>query len=137
MAKFGMESESNLATVDPELVRVLRTAIQIKDFKVICGHRGEEAQHEAFLSGASKLDWPKGKHNSLPSKAADVRPWDQTTGKAVPYSNSVEYAMLAGVILACAHLLEVRVRWGHDWNSNMLTTDEQGKLVDMPHFELY
>ncbi len=136
MYTFSDKSEAALATMHPDLQRVFRTAIQIKDFAVIEGHREEEAQHAAFLSGASKVDWPLGKHNKIPSDAGDVRPFDPVTHQLVPWSQTGEYILLAGVILACAKLLDIPLRWGHDWNRNMMMTDEGGKLVDMPHYEL-
>lgn len=136
MAVFSRKSEFALSTIHPDLQRVFRAAILIKDFAVIEGHRGQEAQHAAFLSGASKVDWPNGKHNSYPSEAGDVRPYDPVTRQLMPWERTDEYIFLAGIILACAHFLSVPVRWGHDWNHNMMMTDEKGKLVDMPHFEL-
>lgn len=136
MHTFSKDSEAALATVHPDLEQVLRTAIQIKDFAVIEGHRGEQAQHAAFVSGASKVDWPLGKHNKTPSEAVDVRPYDTVTHQLVPWARTDEYILLAGIIQACAFLLNIPIRWGHDWNRNMMMTDEGGKLVDMPHYEL-
>jgi hypothetical protein len=45
------------------------------DFKILCGHREEKEQNEAFNKGNSKLKWPQSKHNSLPSLAVDIAPF--------------------------------------------------------------
>lgn len=136
MPTFSKASEELLRTVHPDLVRVLRTAIQIKDFKILCGHRGEEAQHAAFQSGASKLDWPDGNHNSIPSTACDLLAYDTPNARIFPFDAIEEQAILAGVILACAYLMDTPVRWGHDWNHNAIAADEGKRLVDRFHFEL-
>ncbi len=90
MYTFSDKSEAALATMHPDLQRVFRTAIQIKDFAVIEGHRGEGAQHAAFVSGASKVDWPLGKHNKIPSDAGDVRPFDPVTHKLGVVADGME-----------------------------------------------
>ena len=42
---------------------------------IVCGHRNKEDQNKAFAEGKSKLKWPKGKHNKLPSQAVDAAPY--------------------------------------------------------------
>jgi hypothetical protein len=137
MPKFGTRSEEVLATIHPDLIKVLRTAIQIKDFAVVEGFRSEEDQHKAFLAGNSKIDWHSGgKHTKEPAEAVDIRPWDLIDYRPVDWLKAEEYILLAGVVIACAELLDIKIRWGHDWNRNVFMLDEIGKLVDMPHFEL-
>lgn len=143
MPNFSPISESRLITCHPDIVKVIRTAIQIKDFGILCGQRGQAAQHKAFVEGASHVDWPAGvkigpgKHNAEPlSDAIDVWSFDTVNKKLHPWTAVQEQYLLAGIILACAYLLDVPMRWGHDWNNNKITTDEGKKLVDMPHFEL-
>jgi peptidoglycan L-alanyl-D-glutamate endopeptidase CwlK len=52
------------------------------DCSVICGHRGQEEQDEAFHKVLSKHRFPESKHNKETSLAADVVPypidWDDT-----------------------------------------------------------
>ena len=136
MPTFGKRSEEILSTLHPNLITVLRTAIQIKDFTIVEGFRDKAAQDAAFTRGASKIKWPNGKHNTSPSMAVDIRPWDFVKNEPVPWDKTEEYILLAGIIIACAYLLDIPIRWGHDWNRNALMLDEVGKLVDMPHFEL-
>lgn len=132
MAHFGPESEAQLATVEPALVSVCREAIKHYDFTVVEGHRGQAAQHKAFLTGASKLDWPHGNHNATPSRAVDLAPYpvDWSEGQ-LPHAR---FAILAGVMKTCADQLGVRIRWGVDWNRNWDPRDE--RFLDWGHFEL-
>lgn len=102
-----------------------------KDFPltVMYGNRGEADQHQAFVSGHSKLDWPNSKHNSLPSVAVDIAPY--------PYDpkgiNRIVF--LAGFVLGTAARLGISIRWGGDWNMNMVMSDEH--FPDLFHFELH
>lgn len=132
MPRFGSASETQLATVDSRLVRVCREAIKYFDFAVIEGHRGKAAQNAAFAKGASKLRWPNGNHNSLPSKAVDLAPYpiDWKDGE-LPHAR---FAVLAGVMKVCAQQLGVRIRWGADWNRNWDPRDES--FLDWGHFEI-
>jgi peptidoglycan L-alanyl-D-glutamate endopeptidase CwlK len=130
--RFGATSEAALRTVHPDVVRVLRRAIQYVDFTVLEGHRGQAAQNDAFARGDSKLRYPCGNHNATPSDAADIAPFP------VDWSNAVNardrFVYLAGVVMCCAAMEGVRMRWGGDWNSNSDTRDEP-TFRDFPHFE--
>lgn len=134
MPKFGSASQKQLATCHPDLQRVLNEAIQIVDFVVVEGHRGKEAQNAAFAKGLSKLPYPKGNHNALPSRAADIAPWP------VDWSDNRKalerFVFMQGIVWACAHKLGIAIRWGGDWNRNLDMRDE-GAFRDYPHVELY
>lgn len=95
---------------------------------VVCGHRDEKDQNDAFAKGTSKLPWPKGNHNSLPSQAVDLAP--------LPYDamNSSKILYFSGFVMATALRLGIAVRWGGDWNQNLNPSDE--KFRDLYHFEL-
>ena len=127
MARFGSRSESRLATIDPDLVEVLRDAIKVYDFTIICGHRTEEAQNEAFATGASKTRYPDSKHNSFPSDAVDVAPWP------INWHDSLAFARLAGIIEACAHKRGVPIRLGMDWDGDGGSKDQS--FMDVGHLE--
>ena len=130
MPAFGARSESRLATVDPSLVAVLRSAILVFDFTIICGHRDQAAQNEAFATGASKVRWPDSTHNSFPSRAVDVAPWQP----GIDWRDSLEFARLAGIIEACAFNLHVRLRFGLDWDGDQRSNDQS--FMDIGHIEL-
>ena len=75
MPAFGQASAARLATCDERLQRLFQEVVKTFDCTIIEGHRGEAAQHLAFVTGKSKLDWPNGNHNAKPSKAVDVAPF--------------------------------------------------------------
>ena len=141
MAVFGKDSERKLEQVDPNLVLICREAIKHFDFKVLCGVRGRVAQDEVYNNGLSKVQWPNSKHNIFTevrgdqeprplSLAVDLAPWpiDWSHGKVS------RFFYLAGVIQTVASVLDMKVRWGHDFNQNMDFYDQ--KFIDAPHFEL-
>ena len=120
--QFGPRSFHQLVTLHPDLRKVLAHALStgIIDFSVLEGYRGEEKQNEAFNTGKSKLKYPQSKHNMNPSRAVDIAPYP------IDWNNRERFAKLAGVILACAHEVGVKVVWGGDWKT----------FKDLPHFEL-
>jgi peptidoglycan LD-endopeptidase CwlK len=132
MPAFGSASRAQLATCHPRLQAVLNAAVLDFDFVVVEGHRGKEAQNAAFAKGLSKLRYPLGNHNATPSRAADCAPYpvdwsDRTVAIA-------RFGVMAGVILAHANRLGVKVRFGWDWNRNRDPRDET--FLDWPHVEL-
>jgi len=130
MPSFGARSLACLATCHPDLQRVAEMAIEIFDFSVYEGHRTEERQNELFAQGphVTKVQWPNSRHNSEPSEAFDAAPYP------IEWEDHERFAQLAGVLMACAHQLGVKLRWGGDWDRDTRTTDE--KFRDRPHFEL-
>lgn len=132
MPRLGSASRAQLATCDPRLQRLAESAIEDFDFSVIEGHRGEALQTKAFATGASKLPWPKGKHNATPSRAMDLAPWP------VDWSESekphLRFAFMCGVLLAHAKRLGIKIRFGMDWNRNLDMRDEH--FLDFGHVEL-
>lgn len=118
---FGTRSQAALETCDERLQLVAHRAIQVIDFSVLCGHRGREAQEDAFEGGYSKLRWPHSIHNRLPSQAFDLAPYPISWTKADEW----RFIELAGVVLRAAHELGVPLDWGfHLWG------------WDMPHFQI-
>jgi len=127
MPKFSALSEQRLATCDHRLQMVLREAIKYVDFTVMCGHRGKQDQEDAFRLGRSKVRWPKSKHNTLPSLAVDIAPYP------VDWNDTTRFARLAGYVERIAHELNIKLRWGGDFNGNWRSDDA---FVDMPHIEI-
>jgi peptidoglycan L-alanyl-D-glutamate endopeptidase CwlK len=98
---------------------VAAEAIKHYDFTVICGHRTKAEQTAAVLSGASKLAWPKSKHNSNPSLAMDCVPYP------LDWNDDAAFTAMATEIKAAAQRLDIGLDWGFDlWG------------FDMPHFQL-
>lgn len=71
-------------------------------------------------------------HNRFPSKAIDVAPY--VNGKA-----SYDYrhcCFFAGVVLAIAGMLKIKVRWGGNWDMDEEVMTDQD-FQDLVHFELH
>lgn len=128
MAKFSSESEDKLSKCDSRIVEVMRTVIQFIDFTIICGHRNQRDQDIAYNLGNSKVKYPESKHNTMPSKAIDVAPYPLNWG------DTESFIYLAGYIMMTAELLDIKLKWGGDWNRNDRTIDE--KFRDIGHFEI-
>lgn len=138
MATFSPESLRKLSTCDPRLQSLLREAIKYIDFTILEGHRGEAAQNEAFRKGNSKLQWPNGKHNRLPSVAVDIAPWFHGPGDPINWRDVPAFARLMGYIERIAHEQGVKVRLGMDWDGDFRTAsyDPGENFLDAPHLEL-
>lgn len=132
MPQFSPTSAQRLLTCDPRLQEVLQEAIKYVDFTVLCGHRNQADQTEAFMRGNSKLPWPKSKHNSFPSQAVDVAPW--LPDVKIDWNDRLAFARLFGAIELIAKQKGVKLRWGGDFNKNGRSADES--FLDLPHIEL-
>lgn len=131
---WGARSLSRLQTCHPLLVtlfeRVIARADLALDLSVLCGHRTREEQDAAVARGASRLRWPRSKHNSTPSLAVDVAPFvGGSVSWAWPHYHAVapviraEWDAMAaeGIVPAGVGLV-----WGGDWAT----------FRDGPHWEL-
>ncbi len=128
MPHLGPDSESKLVTCHSQLQIVMRRVIQVIDFKVIWGHRGEELQNQLFEAGLSKKRWPDSKHNSPVSMAVDIAPYP------IDWFNIKRFALLGGYVMAVADSLNVKLRPGFDWDMDWDITDQT--FMDWGHFEV-
>lgn len=130
---WGRRSLDRLGTVHPTLrclfERVILRADLPHDLTVLCGYRTQAEQAAAVASGASRLAWPKSKHNKSPSEAVDVAP---LVGGAVSW-DWAHYHPVARVVKAEWAAMEAdgltggrRLVWGGDWV----------RFPDGPHWEL-
>jgi peptidoglycan L-alanyl-D-glutamate endopeptidase CwlK len=135
MPKFGQASLTQLNTCHPDLQLLFNTVVQFVDCKVLEGHRNEADQETDFKEGNTTLHYPFGKHNAIPSNAADVAPYP------VLWTNIGRFYWFSGIVMGVAKMLKAQgkmthdVRYGGDWNRNYEITDEKG-LRDLVHFEL-
>ena len=142
MPQFSVSSENQLSTCHPDLQRLAHAVIQIADFTVLEGHRGEEAQNRAYALGKSQRRWPHGEHNSLPSKAFDFAPYpiDWGPGGNTPAARLARqkaqerFVLFAGIFIAVAHQMGIKIRWGGDWDRDLDTRDENFR--DYGHIEV-
>jgi peptidoglycan L-alanyl-D-glutamate endopeptidase CwlK len=132
MPKFSDASARRLATCSPHLQEIMRRAIQITDFTVLCGYRTKAEQDKAYAEKRSQTPWPKSLHNQEPSRAVDIAPYpiewpDAKTDNYAEYARKLgRFYQLAGVVKAFAAQLGIPIRWGGDWLN----------FKDYPHFEL-
>lgn len=122
MPRFSQYSLEKLKTCDPRLQSIFMEVIKIMDCTVICGHRSQEAQDRAYFVGNSKLKWPQSKHNTTPSLAVDVAPYN----KGIDWYNFAPFRKLAEIVKAEALKQNVKIIWGGDWKS----------FPDYPHYEI-
>lgn len=141
MAYFSKSSEERIATLHPDLQRVLRKAINVVDFSVIDGLRNEESQKKAVANKRSKVNFPNSRHNRSKrddgtydykvADAVDVAPYPiqwpninkQTAREYVRRMG--RFYLLAGVIKACAIIEQVELKWGGEFKN----------FFDGPHFQ--
>ena len=131
MYRFSNISEKRLNTVSEPLRSIIYKAmsLQIMDFSVLCGVRSLEQQKALVEQGASRTMNSKHLPNiNGESEAVDIAPFP------IDWNNHYAFHRLAGIIQSCAALHQVPVRWGGDWDSDNITTDQT--FIDLPHFEL-
>lgn len=134
--KFSKLSESRLQGVKPQLVSVVRRALEISavDFMVSEGLRTIERQRELYAQGRTKpgpkVTWTlHSKH--LEGNAVDLVPY--VNGK-VDWNNLKNFDAIAKAMMQASRELRVPIRWGADWDMDGLPR-EKGE-TDSPHFEL-
>lgn len=120
MYKLGSKSLSKLEGVHPDLVRVVKRAIELtkQDFTVIEGMRSYDRQRLLVRQGASQT--LNSRH--LTGHAVDIAPWVNGT---ISWE-AKDFEPLGAAMLAAAKELGVEITWGKTFK----------KLVDCPHFEL-
>ena len=128
MPKFGKKSKEQLLTCREELQEVFNEVIKTVDCSVLEGHRSKDRQNALYKEGKTKVTYPKGRHNSSPSRAVDVCPYP------VNWSDRERFTLFAGFVLGIAKSMNINLRWGGDWNQNWEVNDNQ--FDDFPHFEL-
>lgn len=117
---LGQKSRERLNTCDPRLIEVIREASEQFELTVLCGHRGEAEQNEAFKKGNSKVQFPNSKHNRTPSLAVDVAPYP------IDWNNIGRFLKMVEVIKKVAENKGIKLRFGAEFET----------LRDFPHIEL-
>lgn len=118
MFKLSNRSLANLKDVHPDLVRVVKKALDISevDFVVIEGLRTKERQLELVTAGASQT--MNSRH--LTGHAVDLAAYVNGIRWDWPLYPKIAYAMKQA-----AKDLKIPIEWGGDW-----------KFKDGPHFQL-
>lgn len=132
MPKFFNKSDMKLDTSHPLLQELFREVIKEYNCAVVEGHRARRRQNQLFKNGKSKVKWPEGKHNVMPSEAVDVAPWIKNVG--IPWKSPNQFYNFAGFVKAKALELGIQVRWGGDWDGDGDVNDQS--FNDLAHWEL-
>lgn len=136
MPKFGPRSLQRLGTCHSDIQRVCHVVIREQDFTVIWGRREKVAQNEAFATGHSLVQWPDSKHNAEApdlSDAVDLAPWFPTRPH-IRWDQERGFILLAGRMLQAAAALDIKLRWGGDWDQDNDLYD-RNRPFDLGHFE--
>lgn len=135
MFKFSTRSLKNLETCHPDLQVLFSEVLKFYDCAIIEGYRSEKDQNAAFENGKSKLKYPNGKHNKIPSMAVDAAPFPFPQWK-----NVLDFVFFAGHVCAIAKMLKNEglmhydVRYGGDWDKDEKVSNN--RFNDYVHFEL-
>ena len=127
MPSFSNASNGHLDSCCLEIRIVLHAVVECYDCTVIEGHRGQADQDEYFRTGRSRVQWPNGKHNTLPSLAVDVAPYP------IDWNDRERFVHFAGYVLGVANNCGYRWVWGGDWDSDHDLRDQT--FMDLVHFE--
>ncbi len=133
--KFGDRSLNELAQTHADLVQLCQTTMnmQLFDFGITCGHRGQQAQDKLVFEGRAKLSWPDSKHNRQPSHAIDFILYINGKPTYDPKDHA-GYYMAVGVFRAVAAGLKLKIRVGADWDGDFSTQDQS--FNDLVHIQL-
>ncbi|HBL4964254.1 TPA: M15 family metallopeptidase [Escherichia coli] len=118
--KFSQRSENNLKGVNPDLVKIVRRALQLSpvDFGITEGLRTIERQRQLVAAGKSQT--MNSRHIS--GHAVDVFAYPTSAGSW----EWKYYEQIATAFKQAAKELNIPVEWGGDWKT----------LKDGPHFQL-
>jgi hypothetical protein len=143
MSTFSQQSEERLNTCHPDIQKVLRAAIKVVDFTILCGHRTKTEQDALYAQTpkVTNVAWPNSNHNKSRGKdgvinynladAVDIAPYpvawpDPLKQTTKEYTRRIgAFFYLAGVLMATAAEQGVSLQWGGTFKS----------FFDGPHFE--
>ena len=128
MARFGTRSRNALHSCDERLKKVFNEVIKTVDCSVLEGHRDKDKQNKYYEEGKTRLQYPLGRHNELPSRACDVVPYP------IDWNDRERFTLFAGFVLGIAKSMGIILRWGGDWDQDWTVKDN--KFDDFPHYEL-
>ena len=128
MPKFSNRSLNRLNTCDKRLREIFNEVIKTVDCSILEGYRDKDRQNALYKEGKTKVKYPFGRHNKLPSIAVDVVPYP------VDWDDRERFHLFAGFVLGVSNQMGHDLRWGGDWNQNWQVNDN--RFDDFPHFEL-
>lgn len=135
MYKYGKKSQEHLATLHPDLQKILNIAIKYYDITILEGVRDIERQKELVRTGMSKtMDSKHLKQADGYSHAVDcaIHPID--------WSDRERFVLLQGFLKGVSDMLydqgqiSHRLRLGVDWDND--GNIKEHSFFDGPHVEL-
>ena len=133
MPYLSANSKEKLLTCHGDLKLLFSEVIKFYDCKILIGHRGKGEQGEAFDSGKSKLNYPRSKHNKIPSEAVDVIPYFSKIPH-IRWEDIKKFYEFGGFVQGIAKMLKIDIRWGGNWDMNDELHDQS--FYDLVHFEV-
>lgn len=125
MAQFSRTSMQRLEGVDHRLQDLaFRVVMDHHDCTVIYGLRTQAEQQRLVAEGLSRT--MNSKH--LTGKAIDLAPYP------IDWNDTKRFYFFAGMVLAVAHSMGLKIRWGGDWDMDNDLNDQT--FMDLVHFEL-
>lgn len=151
MPSFGRRSTRRLGDCHIDLVRLFEKVVKDYDCTILTGHRNEIDQNVAYDSDRSKLRFPDGKHNALPSNAVDAAPYpvpkdwgriampdgithEQKADLLKSIKELARFYHFSGYVSGVASEMGLEIREGADWDGDHEFNDQ--KFDDLVHFEL-
>ena len=130
--RWGKKSSSKLSLLTPNLQKLAHKVLDynIIDCLVDDSYRTAEEQDRLYSIGKSKVQWPNSQHNKLPSKAMDLVP----VINGIASWNHYHCSVLAGLVLAAAIELGIKLRWGGNWDMDHEPITDQD-FQDLAHYE--
>jgi hypothetical protein len=125
---YTKSSQAKLLECDIRLQNIFNKAIELIDVTILEGHRPKHLQDLAFANGNSRVPWPKGKHNKVPSMAVDAAPCP------IDWRNRERFVYFAGMILGIGAAQGVKIRWGGSFDRDSDLGNDS--FIDLPHFEI-
>lgn len=124
--RFSQRSEGNLNGVNPNLVKVIRRALELTpvDFIVIEGMRTQARQKELVATGKSQT--MNSRH--LTGNAVDIIPVNTTW-------NIEEFKPLLKAVKQAADEQGLKLRFGINWKDDPFLPIET-RFIDAPHIEI-
>jgi len=128
MPEFGKSSTEKLETCCQSIQWVLNEVVRRHDCSVICGARTQNEQQKLFDDGKSKtLNSKHLKQGDGFSHAVDVAPYP------IDWDDAKRFYWFAGIVIATAESMDIKLRWGGDWDSDGDLNDQS--FNDLVHFE--
>lgn len=135
MGILSKTGQKILFQAHPDLQILFVYVVRDFDCTIVCSYRTKEKQHEYFLAGLSKVDYPTC-HNTKPSIAIDAVPYinGKPTWEGKQALAFSMYVKGRADQLYKDGIMKHKIRIGSDWDGDFNVNDQT--FNDYGHFEL-